>query len=65
MKTTIQVAEELNTTQRTILVTLTKHPHLRPQQRIGYNLIWTDLEIDAYRNRERHKAGRKPKRSSD
>lgn len=58
-KTTQQVAAELGTTKARIVVTVNRHPHLKPAKMFGQNFIWTAEEIQALQSHlHTHKPGR-------
>lgn len=45
-KTTEQVATELGKNKKSLIVTLQRHPHLKPAKSFGQNFMWTRGEID-------------------
>lgn len=44
-KTTQQVAELVGKSKAHIIVTLERHPELRPSGKFGQNFVWTQEEI--------------------
>lgn len=61
MKSTKEVAEQLNLSTQVILTAISRHPELRPQQRFGRNYIWSDEDVERFVNREKSKGGRPKK----
>ena len=62
-KTTSQVANELGIGRKTILAYISRHPELVPAKRLSpsKDYLWTDEEIEAFRNRPFSKSGRPKK----
>lgn len=60
-KSTQQVADQIESTVKTIMTILRRHPELRPAVKFGNAYIWTDEEIERYVNRPRSKGGRPAK----
>ncbi len=62
-KTTSQVAHELGLQRKTIIAYISRHPELVPARRLypSKDFLWTDEEIDAYRNRPKLKGRPKKK----
>lgn len=57
--TTQQVAAQLGTTKARIVVTVNRHPHLKPVRMFGQNFIWNREEIQALQSHlHTHKPGR-------
>lgn len=60
---TPSAAKRLGMPHKALVNWLYRNPEYRPKNRVGFNYIWTDAEIEAVRQRRIELRSRKPKTS--
>lgn len=45
-KTSVEVARQFGIGYSALTAYLTRHPHLRPEMRVGMAFLWTDEEVE-------------------